>query len=172
MTLELTIQSMFDHYPLIFQTRFDCLNHLFCTLGNGLDWEDGELTGVEEPVNSLTDGKAHQHHVDTARSRAIRRAKAYAAIHGGTIDESSYTNIPDTPCVSARPRRERWYFVHRFAANQPERIDLYKDYVPLWNIPPDVKPDWLAGATECMKMLLEDGVVQESDAATLLQKGI
>ena len=44
MTLELTIQLMFDEYPNLFKTREDALNHLFCTCGNGYDWYKGELT--------------------------------------------------------------------------------------------------------------------------------
>ena len=38
MNVELTIQSMFDDYPTLFKDRADCLNHLFCVIGNGYEW--------------------------------------------------------------------------------------------------------------------------------------
>lgn len=43
MTLETTIQEMFNSCPLLFQTRKDCLNQLFCVIGNGYGWVSGEL---------------------------------------------------------------------------------------------------------------------------------
>ena len=48
MTVELTMQAMYDHFPGLFKERADCLNHLFCTTGNGYDWIDGELVDLEE----------------------------------------------------------------------------------------------------------------------------
>ena len=115
MTLELTIQDMFDRFPLIFQTRTDCLNHLFCVLGNSYAWEGGELVDGDgtEPVHALVDGKARQY--------------------------VSYRSP-----VPSRPRRERWYFVRKLPG-KPETVELYKQYVPLWNVPADVRPDWLDG---------------------------
>lgn len=38
-----TMQFMMDFYPDIFPTRKHCLNHLFCVIGNGYEWINGEL---------------------------------------------------------------------------------------------------------------------------------
>ena len=43
MNVELTIQDCFDNYPGLFKERVDVLNHLFCVIGNGYDWKNGEL---------------------------------------------------------------------------------------------------------------------------------
>ena len=43
MNVELTIQEMYNEYPTLFVDRVDALNHLFCTIGNGYDWKNGEL---------------------------------------------------------------------------------------------------------------------------------
>ena len=43
MRAEDTLQFMADFYPSIFPTRKHCLNHLFCTIGNGYRWVKGEL---------------------------------------------------------------------------------------------------------------------------------
>lgn len=43
MTLEQTIQDMFDNYPDLFQERWECLDHLFCVLGTEYEWSKGQL---------------------------------------------------------------------------------------------------------------------------------
>ena len=43
MTVETTVQEMFDRYPLMYSTREECFDHLFCTIGNGYEWKRGQL---------------------------------------------------------------------------------------------------------------------------------
>lgn len=55
MKLEETIQEMFDEYPDLFQTRSQCLDHLFCVIGNGYDWVNGQL--IEPHMKSPKTGR-------------------------------------------------------------------------------------------------------------------
>ena len=43
MTVESTLQEMFDRYPMLYSTREECFNHLFCTIGTGYKWKWGQL---------------------------------------------------------------------------------------------------------------------------------
>lgn len=43
MRAEDTLQYLFDFYGRIFPTRRHALNQLFCVIGNGYDWIDGQL---------------------------------------------------------------------------------------------------------------------------------
>ncbi len=43
MRAEETLQFMMDFYPELFPSRKHCLNHLFCSIGNGYDWRKDEL---------------------------------------------------------------------------------------------------------------------------------
>ena len=43
MRAEETLQFMMDFYPELYSTRKHCLNHLFCSIGNGYDWRKGDL---------------------------------------------------------------------------------------------------------------------------------
>ena len=43
MTVETTLQEMFDRYPLMYSTREECFDHLFCMIGNGYEWKWGQL---------------------------------------------------------------------------------------------------------------------------------
>ena len=67
MNVEITIQYLFDNYPGIFKERADCLNQLFCSIGNGFYWQDGELIWKEIPdeeINTLLDwAKANCHEI-------------------------------------------------------------------------------------------------------------
>lgn len=65
MNVECTMQAMFNDYPDLFQSRTDCLNHLFCVIGNGYEWRNGELVCGNEKEKDyerlLVNGKAFQH---------------------------------------------------------------------------------------------------------------
>lgn len=156
MTLEQTIQAMYDHYPCLFQDRADCLNHLFCTIGNGTQWTDGELIDptLPTPVHPLIDGKSKQHTRLTLRDQAriylqtsSSRPKAVQ-----DIDTEHYLEtIPDDTC-HRKPRSQRWYF---------RKAGICTEYAQMFHIPSDIKSDWKEGIHECVQMLIEDGFPAE-----------
>ena len=76
MKLEETIQKMYDFYPSLFTERWQCLNHLFCVIGNGYRWENGELIG--DPYKS-EEGYALQLGPGGKAELNLQRAKAYLA---------------------------------------------------------------------------------------------
>ena len=53
MTVDKTIKQMMRNHPGLFQQRWQCLNQLFCVLGNGLDWVDGEMV-LDDPYDKMT----------------------------------------------------------------------------------------------------------------------
>ena len=81
MNLEVTLQAMYDNYPLLFADRVDCLNHLFCVIGNGYDWVNGELVDPSDekapPKNPLLNGMAHQYNKITLRAFQPRKKRWY-----------------------------------------------------------------------------------------------
>jgi hypothetical protein len=163
MTLELTIQDMFNKYPTLYKDRSDCLNHLFCCIGNGYDWDNGELVyiGRDERAmdiayleSCLVNGKAHQYNKMSLRAEA----RHYASLRSENIEphlqkvadeieEKYFMSLPDD-VYHKRERKYRWYFyLGGYCTN----------YAYLFNYPSDIKPDWLAGIEECKAMLREDG---------------
>ena len=173
MNVELTIQAMFDDYPTLFKDRSDCLNQLFCVIGNGYEWYNGELAedadaySKEEIKNlksHLVDGKAFQHNKMSLRAEALEYHKRYMEKHQNDtditteikrkLDKEYFDSIPDD-VYHKYPRRKRWYFYVNIPGK--ERIDYHKDYAFLWNYPEDIKPDWLAALEETKVLLREDG---------------
>ena len=164
MNLELTIQDMFDNYPTLFKDRSDCLNHLFCTIGNGYHWCDGELIGDEESSlelleKHLVNGKAYQHNKLSLRAEAqYYFDKAIANGEYSKLDETflkellearrkTILKLPDN-VYHRRERQFRWYFY---------LAGYCFDFAYLFNYPENIKPDWQSGIEECKKMLIEDG---------------
>ena len=52
MRAEDTLQFMMDFQGNLFYNRQKCLDQLFCTIGNGYSWVDGEL--VEDSLDTKT----------------------------------------------------------------------------------------------------------------------
>lgn len=176
MQVELTIQEMFENFPALFKERADCLNHLFCTIGNGYEWINGELVygGIhchrhqvycdcseKEKIfleTRLVNGKAFQH------TKLSLRAEAIYAYNKGlypneilerlNFNEDYFNRLPDDVYYK-KPRQKRWYFYIDIPGK--ERIDYHKKYAKLFNYPKDIKPDWLEAIEECKILLREDG---------------
>lgn len=156
MTFEQTIQAMYDHYPCLFQDRADCLNHLFCTIGNGTTWNNGELVDptLQAPVHQLTNGKAKQYQQLTLRDQAriyLQTTECKPQCLQTINTEEYLKTIPDDR-HHRKPRSQRWYF---------RKAGICTDYAQLFNVPTDIKPDWKSGIHECIQLLVEDGFPKE-----------
>lgn len=172
MKVELTIQEMFDNYPTLFKDRADCLNHLFCVIGNGYDWVNGELVEGPEDYSAeeqkyfedrLKEGKAFQYNKMSLRAEALEYYRRRMEKHpeecsnnalSRKLDEEYFNSIPDDQ-YHKYERRKRWYFYINIPGH--ERIDYHYEYSYLWNYPEDIKPDWLAAIEETKVLLREDG---------------
>lgn len=53
MKAEDTLQFMMDFHGDLYHSRKDCLNQLFCVIGNGYEWENGELVEMEPDTKEL-----------------------------------------------------------------------------------------------------------------------
>lgn len=131
MRAEDTLQFMMDFNGSLFWNRQQCLDHLFCTAGTGLEWENGELVFKDyDTVQMLSHWKLVKP-IEHAEPRRLTME-----IH--EIKESI---------------RER-----RGLKEDPKWSDISKEYSYLYNYPDNIKPDWLALIEECKQMLIADGV--------------
>lgn len=133
MRAENTIQWVLDLYPDLNPTRKHVLNHLFCVIGNGYHWVNGEL---------VDDDPLHKRYKMIGK---IKRAKGpnedlwnqYSA-----IQKLHAEKIPD---FKPNPKMVfHWY---------PLSQHSY-----LFDYPDDIKPDWLAVLNECKELLIADGI--------------
>lgn len=180
MNVELTIQEMFDEYPTLFKERADCLNHLFCCIGNGYKWINGELVeafddhtnrDINQLQSRLINGKAHQHNKMSLRAESQHYeneriadgwyenfAKSYPdedILHLKEVRQKIINNLPDDVYYKEPIRKKRWSFYVNIPGQ--EQIHFPIDFAFLFNYPVNIKPDWKDAIEECRQLLIEDG---------------
>lgn len=163
MNVELTIQHMFDNFPILFKERVDCLDHLFCTIGNGYEWKNGELvdpffktskTNVQALKSHLVDGKAFQHNKMSLRDEMVYVAREYG--EDASPSDPKYQRYPDDQ-YHKEPRALRWYFITLKKMGFADGPNFSEKFAYLFNYPKDIKPDWKLAIEECRQMIIEDG---------------
>ena len=134
MRAEDTLQFMADFYPSIFPTRKHCLNHLFCTIGNGYRWVKGEL--VED------DDKKYNRYrlVKPVRKAEFEDERDWWVRYRFELEMHEETGKRINPD-------------YYFEWSQPSR-----EYSYIYHFPKNIRPDWKALLEECRQMLKEDGV--------------
>ena len=130
MRAEDTLQFMMDFQGSLFHSRQKCLDQLFCTIGNGYSWVDGEL--VEDSLDTKT---------------LLSRWKLTVPIE----------HAEPTWGVSELGKMKEDTFKRRGIEN-PKWYPLSKKYSYLYNYPDNIKPDWKALLEECKQMLIDDGI--------------
>ena len=148
--------------PLNIKNKLDIYNQFFLVLGNGYEWNDGELVDVYGNNKILTIEEAIENELLdefnlTLFNRSVNRnIRMY--------------NISSSECKDKiRERLKRYYkniqtilhaediINHNIAINEDKRdFDFYSltTYSAIMNIPDNVKPDWLDGIKELMDYLL------------------
>ena len=130
MRAEDTLQFMMDFQGNLFYNRQKCLDQLFCTIGNGYSWVDGEL--VEDSLDTKT---------------LLSRWKLVTPIERAE---------PTKSVIEVSGIRESMF--KRRNLDNPKWYPLSKKYSYLYNYPDNIKPDWKALIEECKQMLIDDGI--------------
>ena len=130
MRAEDTLQFMMDFQGDLFYNRQKCLDQLFCTIGNGYSWVDGEL--VEDSLDTKT---------------LLSRWKLVTPIERAE---------PTKSVIEVGGIRESMF--KRRNLDNPKWYPLSKKYSYLYDYPDNIKPDWKALIEECKQMLIDDGI--------------
>ena len=134
MRAEDTLQYMADFYPELFPTRKHALNYLFCILGNGYEWVNGELANNDNKYEKRYELRKPIQKAEFPDEKSwYKQNKFYRNLYKG----EEY-KIP-------------WEY-------DLEWYPLGKDYENLYNYPDDIKPDWKELLEECRTLLMADGI--------------
>lgn len=160
MTVETTLQKMFDEYPDLFSTRQECYNHLFCTNGNGYEWKRGQIVPCEYEedgnIQMREEAEAADYAALTAawesagikpkavqsETNVVKRRKEDEELHNLKRENDLEDGLPDIGPYD--PDRRHWYPISKYSL--------------INNVPDDIKPDWKAAVEECKLMLADDGI--------------
>ena len=148
MTVETTLQEMFDDFPDLFSTRQQCYDHLFCTVGNGYCWKWGQIV---ENVYGLEDNK-EIHDNDYLHPKVLKAEQTPENIKmklnmDRELHELKRLNDLEDDGVDIGeydPNQHNWYPISKHSL--------------INEIPDDIKPDWKKAIEECKEMLKADGI--------------
>ena len=142
MTVETTLQQMFDLYPDLFSTREECFNHLFCTIGNGYEWKWGQLVPCDRNSSDCSEAEKKKfNEEDYAKEWHARAHQSKKNIKARWKKDSVLIRTGIIKDVN----EHHWY-------------PLSKKFSHLFNVPPNVKDDWKAAVEECKRMFEKDGI--------------
>lgn len=155
MNLEETIQSCFDNYPTLYQTREQVLNQLFCVIGNGYEWINGELVNDNDkkPINNLYNGKAKQYNIIT---KGKYRKMLFDEIKS---DKENYKILTDILKEKGKTLEDKFLTPKSDDNELQFKIDksiypLCIEYSKMFNYPNDIKEDWLNGIRETYEYII------------------
>lgn len=149
MTVETTIQRMFDRYPDLFATRRDCYDHLFCVIGNGYEWRRGQIVECDDEATLEEEEWDYTTPHPRAEQTKVKTGPCDGFDEEGFPMKNSPWAVHHEECDSCRQIcpldvKMRWYPISEFS--------LIK------RIPTDIKPDWKEAVEECKEMLRKDGI--------------
>ena len=134
MRAEDTLQYMADFYPELFPTRKHALNQLFCVLGNGYEWINGELVDDDNEYEKRYKLRKQIKRAEFPNEESwYQQNKFYRDLYKGEEDKIPWKY------------NFEWY-------------PLGKDFEKLYNYPNDIKTDWKALLEECKALLIADGI--------------
>ncbi len=134
MRAEDQLQYMADFYPELFPTRKHALNFLFCSVGNGYEWINGELIDVEGEYE--------------------KRYKLRESIEKAEFkEEENWNQIAHY--YQIKNKYEKYMIPHKYNF---EWYPLSKYFAKLYNYPDDIKSDWKEILEECKVLLIADGI--------------
>lgn len=143
---ERTLQRMYNEHPHLFPTRQRALNYLFCVIGNGYEWVDGELV-YEDDVPFDED--------DDIISKSPMTDEEFEVYHQKWLEETVELKCSINPNVShdealkvTLENCRKWY-------------PISKKFSHICNLPDNITPEWKALAEECKEMLKKDGIEYE-----------
>lgn len=141
MKAEQQLQAMMDEYPGLFRTRKDCINQLFCVIGNGYEWRAGQI--VSKSCKWMSDSdledewKNGRDYLKGKKKAKQKKADPFAVLERMRPKYDTYN----------------WYPLCKYSL--------------IFRIPKDVKSDWRDLADECKKMLIADGIDFEAKRDSL-----
>jgi hypothetical protein len=152
----------FKHYPTLFYTRVDVIEHVFFVVGGGYDWLDGSVV-CNSPESHLRSKK------NEAKQKRINKSMSVALICEEIYGEKFYESLPPKLKESIKKIVDIEFdkkkeVVERPLPDEGMRKNFYPvsdNYSLITNVPDDVKDEWLALAYEAAIMLRDRSNVIE-----------
>lgn len=152
------IVKMIWSYPTIYENRSECLNHLFCVIGNGYQWQNGILRAIDEDeqLNPLI--KKNPDRDLRSEEKAIA---AWEKEFEGHLDTEDAQKIRVRRLLNVKKHNNKVEFRRDYAdllalaTGELRSIYPLCEYSCMATVPDDVHPDYLAGIREMIFLIFE-----------------
>lgn len=134
MNAEKYLQFMMDFYE--YASRQKCLDQLFCVIGNGYHWENGNL------MEDCPDERASRW---VLTEDIVHAEPSSLVVELQEIKDNVLKVRYGDEKYEQMKKKEKWY-------------QISEKYSYICNYPEDIQPDWLALINECKEMLKADGI--------------
>lgn len=124
------------HFPNLYHSRATVLHHMFYLIGNGYEWQDGEL------VYPYADARKDEDAYSTFRHESSLRGNNDPIL--SEVYERSRRQW-NTEVDEIRNRIDELVTDMTFP---PEHLYPKSEYAYAYNLPDDIKPDWAEAAAE------------------------
>lgn len=161
-----TLRTSLMMYPSIHPNALTVYDHLFCVIGNGYSWENGELVEHGKKATSVKDAviKAIEFHlidpvvdpfdhIDIGLDY-IKEILNYKYKH--VIEEIEMIFDVDSRMKDFSFETPDKYFGYGKHLTVEDKYMLYDicEYSKICNLPDDIKPDWLEAAEKMYEILV------------------
>ena len=141
MRAEDTLQFMMDFHGDLYHSRKDCLNQLFCVIGNGYEWKNGELVEMEPDTKELLSRWKLVRPITHAEPTETCRQM-------GKLEEQ--LRAIRTKAKPLAPEIEKYHSKGGYP--------LSRAFSYLFQFPEEIKPDREKLRQECWELLKSDGL--------------
>lgn len=170
MKFEETVQSCFDGYPTLYTYRWQVLESLFCTYGeggNGYKWKNGEYVSIGDDRDALYTPRLLEGEQATQPMEKHREI-----LYQDYLDIFEKANMrhyvrqqlelaeryPELGASTLSFEERIWEEVDKHIERSSKiGFPTLNDTSGMFTAPDDIKPDWLAGIKETVELVLEHG---------------
>lgn len=165
MDFETTLKSCLMEYPSIFPNALSVYDHLFCTIGNGYEWENGQLVDGKDKAITIEEAVVKQ--IQDLIDDPIERFTVFEDFDFGTakkILNAHYKRIIKyVKMIFDTDNRMKDFsfdvideeFISKVFDDKCKLYPLSK-YSHICNIPDDVQYDWLMAAKKMYDIIIEN----------------
>lgn len=169
-TYKATLKASMKAYPRLFLNELDFMGHAFFVLGNGLRWENGQLTEGRSLKEMITEAERNREHTKKQKLAEKERllkiqdtmdpeefeflmhdcSHEYDA---GTIEENRKKEIEFREEIISEYEDDEggcWYKTSDGTIGQ--KIYPISQFCKIMNLPDDIKPDWLAAVEKAIAL--------------------
>ena len=169
MTVKDTLRRSLLTYPLILKNALDVYEQWFCVIGNGYEWENGELVSINNDLNIKTKFGAvlyqiKEFFVGKYRWKFIRLSNFGRNVKRNIKKTNELINrvlnvdknVNDfTPIVDEA--------IVKDISEYKFRLYPLCKYSKICTLPDDIKPDWLEAAKKMYEIMIKNPYIVEDE---------